>query len=121
METRVITIARQVGTGGEDVARIVAAATGYRLLDYRVASQEAARPASPRANKRRRAPALFTPHIIEALARNPATPPAVGAGSSTSPPLRSSPGVWYQLIQQIWGLHNRGRVVLLTPTAPSSS
>jgi cytidylate kinase len=75
METRVITIARQVGTGGEDVARIVAAATGYRLLDYRVV-QEAAQEAgvSPETvSDAEHKPSFFT-RIIEGLARNPATP-----------------------------------------------
>ncbi|MCZ7577631.1 MAG: cytidylate kinase-like family protein [Dehalococcoidia bacterium] len=75
METRVITIARQVGTGGEDVAGIVAAATGYRLLDYRVV-QEAAQEAgvSPETVSDALHKPSFFARIIEALARNPATP-----------------------------------------------
>ncbi len=75
METRVITIARQVGTGGEDVARIVAAATGYRLLDYRVV-QEAALEAgvSPETVSDAEHKPSFFARILEGLARNPATP-----------------------------------------------
>ena len=45
METRVITIARQVGTLGEEVARIVADELKFHLLDYRLvqaAAEEAA-------------------------------------------------------------------------------
>lgn len=75
MAIRVITIARQVGTGGEDVARMLAGATGYRLLDYHLI-QEAAREAgvSPETvSDAEHKPSFFT-RIIEALARNPATP-----------------------------------------------
>ncbi len=72
MAVTVVTIARQVGTGGEEVARIVADALGYRLLDYRIV-QEAAIEAgvSPETiAEAQRRPSFFA-RIIEALASNP--------------------------------------------------
>ncbi|MCL4240445.1 MAG: cytidylate kinase family protein [Dehalococcoidia bacterium] len=117
METRVITIARQVGTGGEDVARIVAAATGYRLLDYRVV-QEAAQEAgvSPETVSDAEHKPSFFARIIEALARNPATPASGQWGEPiniAATPLLTSVD-YRQLIQQvIEDFANQGRVVLL--------
>jgi len=75
METRVITIARQVGTLGEDVARLVADELGYRLLDYRVvqAAAEEAGVSTETIAEAEHKPSFFT-RILEALARNPAGP-----------------------------------------------
>ncbi|MCC7089107.1 MAG: cytidylate kinase-like family protein [Dehalococcoidia bacterium] len=117
METRVITIARQVGTGGEDVAGIVAAATGYRLLDYRVV-QEAAQEAgvSPETVSDALHKPSFFARIIEALARNPATPASGQWGEPiniAATPLLTSVD-YRQLIQQVIDdFANQGRVVLL--------
>ena len=75
MKTRVITIARQVGTLGEDVARLVADDLGYHLLDYRLvqaAAEEAGVSTETIAESEHR-PSFFT-RILEALARNPAGP-----------------------------------------------
>ena len=36
MNTRVVTIARQVGSGGEEVASAIAKRLGFRLIDYQV-------------------------------------------------------------------------------------
>ena len=75
MQTRVITIARQVGTLGEEVARLVADDLGFRLLDYRVvqaAAEEAGVSTETIADAEHK-PSFFT-RIIEALARNPAGP-----------------------------------------------
>ncbi|MGE0600991.1 MAG: AAA family ATPase [Dehalococcoidia bacterium] len=75
MNTRVITIARQVGTLGEDVARRVADELGYHLLDYRLvqaAAEEAGVSTETIAESEHR-PSFFT-RILEALARNPAGP-----------------------------------------------
>lgn len=117
METRVITIARQVGTGGEDVARIVAAATGYRLLDYRVI-QEAAQGAgvSPETVSDAEHKPSFFARIIEALARNPATPASGQWGEpvniATTPLLTSMD--YRLLIQQVVeDFANQGEVVFL--------
>ena len=41
MNTRVVTISRQVGTGGEEVAQAVAASLGLRFIDYQVIQQAA--------------------------------------------------------------------------------
>lgn len=117
METRVITIARQVGTGGEDVAGIVAAATGYRLLDYRVV-QEAAQEAgvSPETVSDALHKPSFFARIIEALARNPATPASGQWGEPiniAATPLLTSVD-YRQLIEQVIDdFANQGRVVLL--------
>lgn len=117
METRVITIARQVGTGGEDVSRIVAAATGYRLLDYRVV-QEAAQEAgvSPETVSDAEHKPSFFSRIIEALARNPATPASGQWGEPVNiaaTPLLTS--VDYRLLIQrvIEDFANQGQVVFL--------
>lgn len=117
METRVITIARQVGTGGEDVARIVAGATGYRLLDYHLI-QEAAREAgvSPETvSDAEHKPSFFT-RIIEGLARNPATPASGQWGEPVNiaaTPLLTSVD-YRQLIQQVVeDFANHGEVVFL--------
>lgn len=104
METRVITIARQVGTGGEDVARIVAETTGYRLLDYGVI-QEAAQEAgvSPETVSDAEHKPSFFSRIIEALARNPATPASGQWGEPVNiaaTPLLTSVD-YRQLIQQV--------------------
>ena len=75
MKTRVIAISRQVGTLGEDVARLVSEELGFRLLDYRVvqaAAEEAGVSTETIAESEHR-PSFFT-RILESLARNPAGP-----------------------------------------------
>jgi len=72
VETRIITVARQVGTLGEEVARLVAEELGFRLLDYRVvqaAAEEAGVSTETIAEAEHR-PSFFT-RILEALARTP--------------------------------------------------
>lgn len=116
MPISVITIARQVGTGGEEIASHIAEALQYRLLDYRIV-QEAAVEAgvSPETiAEAERRPSFFT-RIIEALARNPAAgavqwgePVNIGA----TPILTSAD--YRQLVQQVVeDFANHGRVVLL--------
>lgn len=72
METRIITVARQVGTLGEEVARLVAEEMDYRLLDYRVvqAAAEEAGVSTETIAEAEHKPSFFT-RILEALARNP--------------------------------------------------
>jgi cytidylate kinase len=79
MNTRVITISRQVGTDGEEVARLVAEQLGLRLLDYRVV-QEAAQEAgvSPETVSEAEHKPSFLTRMMEALARSSA--PAAGTG-----------------------------------------
>ena len=89
MNTKVIAIARQVGSLGEDIARELASRLDYRYVDYQIvqdASQEAG--ASPEAvSEAERSPSLLT-RILETLARNPSMPEAVWANPA---PLAESP------------------------------
>lgn len=79
METRIVTIARQVGTLGEDVARIVADELGFHLLDYRLvqAAAEEAGVSTETVADAEHKPSFFT-RIIEALARNPGSTATTG-------------------------------------------
>lgn len=89
MNTQVVTVARTLGSAGEDVARAVAQRLDFRYVDYQII-QEAAREAgaSPEAvAEAQRAPSLLT-RILETLARNPSMPEAVWANPT---PLIESP------------------------------
>lgn len=94
MAHRVITIARQVGTAGEEVARSVAVRLGFRYIDYQVI-QDAAREAgvSPETvSEAEHTPSLIT-RLLEALARTPSMPVAAWADPvplATSPLLTSA-------------------------------
>ncbi|MCC6381467.1 MAG: cytidylate kinase-like family protein [Dehalococcoidia bacterium] len=72
MNTRVVTISRQLGSGGEDVARQVAAALGFRYLDKEVIERAAAAagvPADLISEAERNQP--FRKRMLEAIATNP--------------------------------------------------
>jgi hypothetical protein len=89
MNTRVVSIARQVGAAGEEVAQAVAQGLGFRYVDYQVI-QAAAREAnvSPETvSESEHTPSLMT-RILEALARNPTMPAAAWADPV---PLTTSP------------------------------
>jgi len=89
MNTRVISISRQVGTAGEEVARALAKKLSFRFIDYQVI-QDAARDAdvSPdTVSEAEHTPSLVT-RLLEALARNPAMPAAAWADPL---PLTTSP------------------------------
>lgn len=77
MNVRVITIARQVGTSGEEIARAVGGLLGMRVIDYQViqaAAQEAG--VSPETvSEAQHTPSLLT-RLLEAMARNPGMPVA---------------------------------------------
>ncbi|MGE5595300.1 MAG: AAA family ATPase [Hyphomicrobiales bacterium] len=94
MNTRVVTIARQVGAAGEEVAAGVASRLGFRVIDYQVI-QKAAEEAgvSPETvSEAEHTPSLMT-RLLEALARNPTMPVAAWADPlplSTSPLFTSS-------------------------------
>ena len=79
METRIVTIARQVGTLGEEVARIVADELHFHLLDYRLvqAAAEEAGVSTETVADAEHKPSFFT-RIIEALARNPGSTATTG-------------------------------------------
>jgi cytidylate kinase len=116
MSITVVTIARQVGTGGEEVARLVADSLGYRLLDYRIV-QEAAVEAgvSPETIAEAQQRPSFFARIIEAIARNPGA--ATGqwgepVNISATPILTSAD--YRQLVQQVVeDFASHGRVVFL--------
>ncbi len=80
MNTRVITVARQVGVAGEEVAQVVATRTGYRYIDYQIIQEAAAEAGvSPETvSEAEHTPSLMT-RILEALARNPSMPVAAWA------------------------------------------
>lgn len=89
MNIRVISISRQVGTAGEEVAQAVSNLLGFRYIDYQViqdAAQEAG--VSPETvSEAEHSPPLLT-RLLEALARNPGMP-AVGWADPT--PIATSP------------------------------
>lgn len=94
MSARVITIARQVGTTGEEVARGVATKLGFRFVDYQIiqqAAQEAG--VSPETvSEAEHTPSLMT-RLLESLARTPSMPVAAWADPvplATSPLLTSA-------------------------------
>lgn len=89
MNTRVVTISRQVGAAGEEVANAAATSLGFRYIDYQViqrAAQEAG--VSPETlSEAEHTPSLMT-RILESLARSPSMPVAAW----TDPlPLAASP------------------------------
>ncbi len=89
MNIRVISISRQVGTAGEEVAQAVSNRLGFRYIDYQVI-QDAAHDAgvSPETvSEAEHSPPLLT-RLLEALARNPGMP-AVGWADPT--PIATSP------------------------------
>ena len=89
MNIRVISISRQVGTAGEEVAQAVSNRLGFRYIDYQVI-QDAAHEAgvSPETvSEAEHSPPLLT-RLLEALARNPGLP-AVGWADPT--PIATSP------------------------------
>ncbi|MFN0149026.1 MAG: AAA family ATPase [Dehalococcoidia bacterium] len=75
MNTRVISVTRQVGVAGDDVAHAVAKALNFRTIDYQViqrAAEEAG--VSPETvSEAEHSPSLMT-RILESLARNPSMP-----------------------------------------------
>ncbi|MCK9517685.1 MAG: cytidylate kinase-like family protein [Dehalococcoidia bacterium] len=89
MNTRVVTIARQVGTAGEEVASAVAKQLGFRVIDYQViqAAAEEAGVSPETVSEAEHTPSLMT-RLLEALARNPSMPVAAWADPL---PLTTSP------------------------------
>ena len=89
MNTRVISISRQVGVAGEEVAQALAARLSFRYIDYQLI-QDAAREAgvSPETvSESEHTPSLMT-RLLESLARNPSMP---SAGWADPVPLAASP------------------------------
>ncbi|MCS7295312.1 MAG: cytidylate kinase-like family protein [Chloroflexota bacterium] len=116
MNVRVVTIARQVGTAGEEVARFVAERLHFRYVDYQVV-QQAAREAgvSPdTVSEAEHTPSLLT-RFLEALARTPSAPAAAWADPvplATSPLFTSTD--YRQFIEQaIRDLAQEGNCVIV--------
>lgn len=89
MNTRVVSISRQVGVAGEEVAGEVATRLGFRYIDYQVI-QEAAREAgvSPETvSESEHTPSLMT-RFLESLAKSPGIPVT---GWADPAPLTTSP------------------------------
>ena len=89
LNTRVVSISRQVGTAGEEVAQAVAGRLGLRFIDYQVIQQAAedAGVSPETVSESEHTPPLLT-RLLEALARNPSMPVAAWADPvplSTSP------------------------------------
>jgi cytidylate kinase len=75
MNTRIVSISRQVGTAGEEVAREVASRLGFRYIDYQVI-QDAASEAgvsTETVSEAEHTPSLMT-RFLESLARSPGVP-----------------------------------------------
>jgi len=89
MHTNVISISRQVGSAGEEVASAVAQALDFRLIDYQViqAAAEDAGVSPETVSEAEHTPSLMT-RILEALAKNPTMPVAAWADPM---PLTASP------------------------------
>ncbi len=89
MHTNVISISRQVGSAGEEVASAVAQALDFRLIDYQViqAAAEDAGVSPETVSEAEHTPSLMT-RILEALAKNPTMPVAAWADPM---PLTTSP------------------------------
>ncbi len=89
MHTNVISISRQVGSAGEEVAAAIAQALDFRLIDYQViqAAAEEAGVSPETVSEAEHTPSLMT-RILEALAKNPTMPVAAWADPM---PLTTSP------------------------------
>ena len=116
MNTRVITVARTIGSLGEEVARVVAQRLDFRYVDYQIV-QDAARQAgaSPEAvSESQRAPSLLT-RLLETLARNPSMPEAVWAHPTplTESPLYTSADYRKFVEQVILDIADRGNAVIV--------
>mgnify|MGYP001167373398 CR=1 FL=1 len=80
MNTRVVTVSRQVGVAGEEVAQAIAKRMNFRFVDYQVIQQaaEEAGVSADTVSEAEHTPSLMT-RILEALARNPSMPVAAWA------------------------------------------
>lgn len=116
MNTRVITIARQVGVAGEEVAQTVARKTGFRYIDYQIIQQAASEAGvSPETvSEAEHTPSLLT-RILEALARNPSMPVAAWADPIplTTTPLYTSADYRRVVEEVVRDLAEQGECVIV--------
>ncbi|MCC7363012.1 MAG: cytidylate kinase-like family protein [Dehalococcoidia bacterium] len=80
MDVRVVTVTRQIGARGEEVAELLARLLGLRLIDYQViqAAASEAGVSAEAITEAEQSPSLLT-RLLESLARMPALPSTVGA------------------------------------------
>lgn len=116
VNTRVVTIARQVGTAGEEVAQGVADTLGFRYIDYQViqAAAEEANVSPATVAEAEHSPSLMT-RILEALARNPTMPAAAWADPIplTASPLSTSTDYRRFIENVIYDLAEQGSCVII--------
>ncbi len=116
MNTRIVSIARQAGTAGEDVARAVSSRLQFRYIDYQVI-QDAARDAgvsTETVSEAEHTPSLMT-RVLEALASSPSMPIAAWADPV---PLAASPlftsADYRKFVEQVvLDLANQGNCVII--------
>ncbi len=116
MNTRTVSISRQVGTAGEEVARDVANRLGFRYIDYQVI-QDAAREAgvSPETvSEAEHTPSLMT-RFLESLARSPGIPVTGWADPAplTNSPLFTSTDYRHFVENAIRDIADQGRAVIV--------
>ena len=116
MNTRIVSIARQAGTAGEDVARAVSTRLQFRYIDYQVI-QDAARDAgvsTETVSEAEHTPSLMT-RILEALASSPSMPIAAWADPVplTASPLFTSADYRKFVEQVVLDLANQGNCVII--------
>ncbi len=116
----IITISRQFGAGGSEVARRVAAALGWRVVDNELVEEVAARAGLPPADVAEREERV--PSFVERLARTlaAASPElfAAPAPGGTVPKLRENDlvGITETVVAEVAA---KGRVVLVGRAAPA--
>jgi cytidylate kinase len=114
MNTRVISISRQVGTSGEEVGHLIAQKTGFRFIDYQViqqAAQEAG--VSPETvSEAEHSPSLMT-RLLEALARNPGMPVTAWAEPVPLTPMATSADYRTFIEAVIKDLADQGNCVII--------
>jgi cytidylate kinase len=116
MNTNVISISRQVGSAGEEVAYAIARKLDFRVVDYQVI-QEAAQEAGvapETVSEAEHTPSLTT-RILEALARNPSMPVATWADPLplAQSPLSTSADYRKSVEDAIRGVAEQGRCVIV--------
>jgi cytidylate kinase len=115
-----ITISRQFGAGGSEVARRVAAALGWRVVDNELVEQVAARAGLPPERVAEREERVST--FVERLARTLAAaspevfPPADTAGAALEMPEAELVKITETVVAEIAA---QGRVVLVGRAAPA--
>lgn len=113
MNCRVVTVARSLGAGGEEVAHAAAKALGFRCLDEEIIVRAAERAGVPQetvARVERTAPLLL--RVLESMARVPMDPIGVGVLPPVSDPSLRQPGFEALISEVIKETAAEGNVVI---------